>query len=302
MTQVAAEAWSVPPFELTIVLSGDFDASIADREVGFTPERLGGGTVGGKTTPVQRDYTVVEVFVDATTADDFDLLAWIHTVLHDYGHVFLGRLRAAAGTRPPYPTRDQTLPEIGAIWAFETADEYRCELLSDRLMKAPQKGGVVSSPDSSIIMNLELVMGDRYRYALADLLGPVVHPGWPDLVGSRLDGDIDVFDMFNRLVAETGNVLKVVGYADALERTAERGRILDFAPDHPAVVLYLGPVWSPIARLLEGGPVIPSLSDFAEVDSRLQELGQGIVDMWERLGVTGYLTDGDVSEVEPPAR
>ncbi|MEU3495402.1 hypothetical protein ABZ747_18175 [Kitasatospora cineracea] len=298
MASAAADVWSAPPFELTIVLSGDLAASIADREAGFTPERLGGGTVGGKTIPVQRDYSVAEMFVGAPAGDDFNHLEWIHTVLHEYGHVILGRLRAAAGTRPPYPTRDQTLPEITAIWAYEAADEYRCELLSDHLMKALQQSGALSSPDPSVTINLELLMHDRYRSTLADLLNSVVHPGWADLVDSHLDGDIHIVDMFNQLVAETGYVLKVLAYADALERTAGRGRILDHFLDHPGVELYLGSAWNPIVELLENTSFIPPLSDFADVDTRLQELGQGIVDMWGKLGVTGYLTAWNTLKVD----
>ncbi|MFJ4633766.1 hypothetical protein [Streptomyces sp. NPDC088847] len=115
LAAAAADVWEVPSFELTIVLSGNLAASIADREVGFTPERLGGGTVGGKTIPVHRDYSVVEMFVDAPARDGFDQLQWIHTVLHEYGHIILGRLRAAAGTRPPYPTWYRPPPESAGL-------------------------------------------------------------------------------------------------------------------------------------------------------------------------------------------
>ncbi|NBM21004.1 hypothetical protein [Streptomyces sp. GC420] len=304
LASAAADVWEAPPFELTIVLSGDLAASIADREVGFTPERLGGGTVGGKTIPVQRDYSVVEMLVGAPTGDDFDQLEWIHTVLHEYGHVILGRLRAAAGTRPSYPTRDQTLPEMAAIWAFEAADEYRCELLSDHLMKGLQQAGVLSSPDPSATISLELLVQDRYCSTLTHLLDSVVHPGWPDLADSCLDGNIDIVTMFNQLVAETGHLLKMLGYADALERTAGRGRILDHFLEHLGASLYLAPAWDPIVELLESTPFIPTLSEFADVDTRLQSLGQGIVRMWETLGITGYLTAGNrlAVEVEPPLR
>ncbi|MFD0437348.1 hypothetical protein [Streptomyces chartreusis] len=304
LASAAAEVWKVPSLELTIVLSGDVAASIADREVGFTPERLGGGTVGGKTIPVHRDYSVVEMFVDAPAGDDFDQLEWIHTILHEYGHVILGRLRAAAGTRPPYPTRDQTLPEMAAIWAYEAADEYRCELLSDFLMKELQQAGVLSSSDPSVTISLELLVQDRYCNTLTDLLDSVVHPGWPDLVDSHIDGGIDIVTMFNQLVAETGHLLKMLGYADALERTASRGRILDHFLEHQGVSLYLAPAWSPIVELLESTPFIPTLSEFADVDTRLQALGQGIVRMWETLGITGYLTAENSLAVsaEPPLR
>ncbi|MFZ3492231.1 hypothetical protein ACODT5_03140 [Streptomyces sp. 5.8] len=304
VASAAAEAWDAPPFELTIVLSGDLASSITDREAGFSPERLGGGTVGGKTIAVHRDYSMVEMFVGAQASDDFDQLEWIHTVLHEYGHVILGRLRAAAGTRPPYPTRDQTLPEIAAILAFEAADEYRCELLSDGLMKGLQRAGVLSSSDPSIAVSLELVMQDRYYGTLADLLDSVVHPGWPNLIDCFLNGDIDDVTMFNQLVAETGHLLKVLGYADALERTAGRGRILDHSPAHSGTSLYLAAAWDPIVSLLERQPVIPTLSEFATADTRLQALGEGIVRMWETLGVTGYLTARNslVVEVELPLR
>jgi hypothetical protein len=304
LASAAAEVWEAPSFELTIVLSGDLAASIADREVGFTPERLGGGTVGGTTIPVHRDYSVVEMFVGAPAGDDFDQLEWIHTVLHEYGHVILGRLRAAAGTRPPYPTRDQTLPEMSAILAYEAADEYRCELLSDFWMKRLQQAGVLSSSDPSVTISLEFLVQDQYCNALTDLLDSVVHPGWPDLVDSHIDGDIDIVTMFNQLVAETGHLLKMLGYSDALERTAGRGRILNHLPEHLGASLYLAPAWDPIVELLESTPFIPKLSEFADVDTRLQALGQGIVRMWQTLGITGHLTVGNslAVEVEPPLR
>ncbi|MFD8439981.1 hypothetical protein ACFV2I_33440 [Streptomyces microflavus] len=301
LASAAADIWQVPSFELTIVLSGDLSASIEDREAGFTPERLGGGTVGGKTIPVHRDYSVVEMFVGAPAGDGFDQLEWIHTVLHEYGHVVLGRLRAAAGTRPPYPTRDQTLPEMAAILAYEAADEYRCELLSDSLMKGLQQTGVFRSSAS---LTLELLVQERYSSTLTDLLASVVHPGWPDLVNSYLEGNIDIVTMLNQLVTETGHVLKVLGYADALERAAGRSHTLDHSLEHPGASLYLAPAWGPIVELLENANSIPALSEFADVDTRLQALGQGIVDMWETLGITGYLTAGNslAVDVESPLR
>jgi hypothetical protein len=100
----------VPPFDLTIVATGDMTASVtARRELDFQPERLG-GTVTGKTMAEVRDYSTVTIVIDATPiGDEENPLIDLHrltTIAHEYGHVLIGaapcRGRDPAGTADPY--------------------------------------------------------------------------------------------------------------------------------------------------------------------------------------------------------
>jgi hypothetical protein len=64
-----AQQLEVPPFHLTVVLSGNLTASVIQRgEVDSQPERVG-GVVHGKTLNRTDDYAEVDMVLDATPAE-----------------------------------------------------------------------------------------------------------------------------------------------------------------------------------------------------------------------------------------
>nr|BEK63608.1 hypothetical protein KPHV_08350 [Kitasatospora purpeofusca] len=139
----AAIKRGVPDLAVTAVLTGDLTTSIRNLgETDFAPERLG-GAVAGKTIPAARDYSRASIVLDTSGA--VDPIEFVHLVAHELGHALIGRLRAAAGTRPPQPTGHPTLQEAVAIMAYQAADEYRCDLISnivlEQVMTSETKSG-----------------------------------------------------------------------------------------------------------------------------------------------------------------
>ncbi|MER7362642.1 hypothetical protein [Nonomuraea wenchangensis] len=292
LLSVRAEAQGVPSFHLSVILSGDITASIARLgESDFQPERLG-GRVAGKTIALRRDYSDVAIVLDSSA--EMDVLDIVHLTAHEYGHVLLGRLRAAAGTRPAIPIRPQSPQEIAAILAYEAADEYRCDLLSNEILGTVTIGkGSEARP-----VNLGDAFTDGYFEALVATIDNRVHPGWPDLVDAYRCWEIDLEAMFTRVVSETDQLMKLIAHAEGVARGSGQDPVLDRLRTRPAVQLYLAEAWNPVRHILENTDIIPSSTDFREVDYKLQREGRGVISMWRRLGIHGRLTENDEVQLD----
>lgn len=294
--RVVAETLDVPEMELTVVLTGDITASVrahSQIERDFTAERSG-GIVKGKTISLVRDYSETVIVLDTSdmaVEEELDQAELLHLVVHEYGHALIGRLRSAAGTRPPKTARDKTPEEAAAIWAYEAADEFRCDLFSNALMgrfaTVTPGGGGEDRP-----FTLADLLGEGYRDAFAGLLDDV-HPGWADLVHSYRTHQIGLDEMCGRLIFGTGEVLKLIAHADAVEEAGGNAPLLTGYEYHLAVQRLLGPVWMPIREVLDTTPTLPPLADFAAADRAIQDCGRHIAAMWASLGVTGHLTEDD---------
>ncbi|WP_344500458.1 hypothetical protein [Streptomyces enissocaesilis] len=283
---MVADRSGVPEMELTVVLTSDITASIRARrdiERDFTPERSG-GMVKGKTISLVRNFSDTVIVLDTgdvAAGEELDQVEFLHLVLHEYGHALVGRLRAAAGTRPPKTTRSKTPEEVAAIWAYEAADEFRCDLISNTLLGKflnVTPGGGEPRP-----LTFADLVGEGYREAFAELLD-AVHPGWPDLVYAYRTHQIGLDEMYEGLLFGTGAVLKLIAHADAVEEASGNAPLLANYSDHPAVYRLLGPVWSPIREVLASTPTLPSLAEFAAVDRAIQDCGQHMAAMWASLG------------------
>ncbi|WP_141689613.1 hypothetical protein [Streptomyces sp. DI166] len=296
MISVVADEFDVPALGLTVVLTGDITASIrahSEIERDFVPERSG-GIVKGKTISVVRDFSETVIVLDtgdAAAEEELDQAELLHLVVHEYGHVLIGRLRAAAGTRPPKTTRPKTPDEVAAIWAYEAADEFRCDLFSNAFLGqcitvTPSSGG------ESRRFTLADLLGEGYRDAFAGLLDDV-HPGWAHLVRAYQTRQVGLDEMYDGLLFGTGAILKLIAHADAVQEAGGNAPLLTGYADHPAVQRLLRPVWTPIREVLDTSPTLPPLADFAAADRAIQDCGQHIVAMWASLGVTGHLTEDD---------
>jgi hypothetical protein len=285
-----AEEFAVPSFSLKIVLSGDLDASIASHgEPGFQPERLG-GQVAGKTLAQLRDFSNVTIVLRADATADADPLYTVFLriglLAHEYCHVMLGRLRAVAGTRPVPPTRIQTFSEVARIFAYEAADEYRCDVFANSILQTVNLSVGDEEERQEFPVNLGLLFGDGYREGLVDTLDHVVYPGWPDLVDSYRVRDLSLTDMSEQLLRQTDGVLKLVAHADATAACSTKPAVLDDFSAHPGIALYLRDVWAPIRELVGRAPAGIPESGFGDMDRAVQACGARIVDLWARLGVT----------------
>ncbi|MET8514368.1 hypothetical protein [Streptomyces sp. NPDC005077] len=295
MVSVLAAESGVPEMALTVVLTGDITASIrahSEIERDFTPERSG-GVVRGKTISLVRDFSETVIVLDVGTSADeegLDQVEMLHLVLHEYGHALIGRLRAAAGTRPPKTERSKTPEEVARIWAYEAADEFRCDMFSStllgKLITVTQEG---AEPRPFTFAD---VVGEGYSEALAGHLDQV-YPGWPDLVYAYQTHQIGLDQMYDTLLLGTGAVLKLIAHADAVNEASGNTPLLTGYSDHPAVSDLLGPSWEPIRRVLDSSPLLPTLAEFAAVDRAVQDAGRCIVEMWASLGVTARLTDDE---------
>ncbi|MCM2388145.1 hypothetical protein [Streptomyces albipurpureus] len=290
MMSVLANECAVPEMDLTVVLTGDITASIrahSESDRNFTPERSG-GIVEGKTIEVVRDFSQTVIVIDIDTGtetadEELDEAELLHLVMHEYGHALLGRLRAGAGTRPPKTTRSKTPEEVAAIWAYEAAHEFRCDLLSNTLLA---KFATTTDDDGATRpFTFADLVGEGYRDAFASLLDHV-HPGWPDLVFAYQTHQIDLDEMYEGLLHGTGGVLKLIAHADAVEETGGNAPLLAGFADHPAVREIPGPIWGPIRKVLDTSPIMPSLDEFAAVDNAVQEHGERMVTVWQSLGVS----------------
>ncbi|MGW9453332.1 hypothetical protein [Streptomyces sp. NPDC055632] len=213
-----------------------------------------------------------------------------HLVAHEYGHALLGRMRAEAGTRPPKTTRPKTPEECAAIWAYKAADEFRCDLIANAFLR--QWVTITVDGGETRPATLADLVGEGYREAFAGLLDQV-DPGWSDLVLAYQTHQVDLDEMYERLLWGTCAVLMLIAHADATEETSGNAPLLEGFSDHTAVRNMLGPVWEPIRKVLDSTPTLPLLEEFAAVDKAIQCCGKHMVDMWQSLGVSGCLTDDD---------
>jgi hypothetical protein len=153
--------------------------------------------------------------------------------------------------------------------------------------------------------HLGVIHGDSYSDQLKECLQRAVYPGWPQLVMDYRVGNIDLVEMYRKLLRETWELFMLVAHAESIAEASGRPDIMRQFADEPAVELYVGPAWSPVvaALALEAQEPIPRLTNFASRENRIFEAASGLVDMWARLGVTARrLKSGELYlDVENPA-
>jgi hypothetical protein len=132
-----ARELTIPPFCTTVVLTDDLPASVIERgQPDFTAERLG-GNVTGKTLAERSDYSSAALVIGAAGLGTGDAIGALHvmgTLAHEYGHVFLGRLRATAGTEASVPDPPTPTEAARAVLQF-AADEVRCDRFANAIFE-----------------------------------------------------------------------------------------------------------------------------------------------------------------------
>ena len=205
----------VPSFVLTAVLTNDLASSVVQRgELDFTAERLG-GSVTGKTLDDKDDYSEVTVVIDTSLVEDTKVLSVLHafsTVAHEYGHVIIGRLRAATtGVKAP-ERRNQTPAEAAAATARRAVDELHCDLFANNIFS-----GMTVSIDGSDErpLNLGTLVDDGYHREFAECLDKIFYPGLPDLVMDDRLGDINLVDMYGELLKRSYSIFILAAHTEA---------------------------------------------------------------------------------------
>lgn len=172
-----AEELGAPPFETTVVMSGDFASSIRRRQKdkSFSVERLG-GQVAGKTMPIAPDdYSDVALVMDmalmTSTPDKVQTAMFIYLLAHEMGHALTGRQRTTSGETP---SANRVEPSgMAAIYGLEAVDEWRCDRLADLTLGAMV---TVVIDDVEQPMRYGWMMPADWTAELRDMVDEVVYP------------------------------------------------------------------------------------------------------------------------------
>ncbi|MEV5769127.1 hypothetical protein AB0L34_31855 [Micromonospora sp. NPDC052213] len=301
-----AEDLRIPPFETTVVMSGDMTASVNRRtkDKSFSPERVG-GQVAGKTMPIDpTNFSQVDLVMDMgmmnPVPEGTQLGMFIYLLAHELGHAVIGRQRTTSGDTPA--ARRVEPSGMAGLYGLEAIDEWRCDQLADIVL-----GGIatVNVDGNQSAVRYGLMLPSDWTADLRNVVDEVVYPAWPDLVWSYRIHDIDLEQMWEQLQTQTSQVLIFLAHNEARALSAGRPSPLTQLAGHRGVDLYLGPAWSEIMKEAETQPILASQDEFQRnQDDLLIVCRSAITKMWTTLGVTGRrLLDGTVYlDVSDPAR
>lgn len=184
-------------------------------------------------------------------------------------------------------------------------DEYRCDRIANAVL-----GALCTATADGVTRPLrqaDLLAGEAgYRGGLSELLDQHVYPAWPHLVQAYREWQIPLNEMWGRLVTATDQTLTLLAHAEAEAVSADEPGPVD-GPDreHPAIRLYLAPVWTAVIEAATAHPLVPSPSDFGDVERRILDTGEdALFEMWRTLGVTVSSTPSgaDYLHVADPQR
>lgn len=124
---------------------------------------------------------------------------------------------------------------------------------------------------------------------MTDALDSIVHPGWPDAIQLYRTRGRDLNSMWGGIVSQTEQMLTLLAHADSAGAVTGMAPVLTepAVSIHVAVEMYLNDLWEPIRETLASQPLLPSLTNFAALESELLTIGQDtMLDMWAILGLT----------------
>lgn len=294
---VAANA-HVDPFEVVAIIADDFTGAVqssldeaddADTwgDLRFTTERVG-GTVAAKNIALADDGSLVHVVFDAAmwlTTDPTSTVAAIYLVAHELAHVVFGRLRWSSGALARVKFPSYTPIECARSITRIAVEEYRADRFADAVL-----GQVVSVTVDDEIRPARSsdAFGASHRARLADVLDDVVYPGWRDTVWRYRLHEIELNEMWRRIVEGTDQVLTLLAHSEAEAAAAGELGPLDYEyAEHRGVLLYLGPAWQRIVRAADGQESLCDPATFAAQEWALLDEGEAaLIEMWSTLGLT----------------
>ena len=248
-------------------------------------ERVG-GQVGGKTMPLEDDWSraaVVSPGAGLASDDGRAKGLALFTLLHEIGHTLVERLGTLSGGREIgwHPTAHSLRKAGNAV--RHGLDEWRVSSMAAAALR-----GVITSADGNEVSIPELMDG-AYRDDLGGVLDHV-YPGWPDVVTRYRVRQMSLEAMYARVVGETVDVFTFLSHCEAEAAMLERSSPLrDEYAQHPATRLYLGEPWGALIDC--DAPLLTPVSEFAAAEGAyLSEVVPKIIEMWRRVGLT--FTDG----------
>ncbi|MEV4817201.1 hypothetical protein [Micromonospora tulbaghiae] len=302
-----AEDLGTPPFETTVVMSGNLTASVNRRakDKSFSPERVG-GQVAGKTMPIDpTNYSQVDVVMDmgmmTSTPDGTQQAMFVYLLAHELGHAVIGRQRTTSGDTP---TCHRAEPSgMAGLFGLEAIDEWRCDRLADIILGGVATANIDGEQQSPV--RYGMMLPSDWAADLQQVVDEVVYPAWPDLVWSYRVREIGLEQMWEKLLTQTNQVFNFLAHNEAKAIGAGHPSPLAQLAGHRGVDLYLGPAWSEIMKTAEAQPVLTHQDEFQRSQSDLlMACRSAISGMWASLGVTGRrLIDGGVRlDVTDPIR
>lgn len=288
------EEWGLAaPDSLTVILADDFTSEVRNRmdpdeAAGFTSDRLG-GEVAAKNLSDRDDPTGGFIVINSSTQDYADdtnggQAFASYTLAHELIHPPLNRTRFTSGAAALVPLSPRTPSEFARGIVRDAIDEFRCDLTASAILK--QLAGE-DARRCAIARAIDQAQADMHFESTVAALDDVVAPGWTDFIDANRAAGRDSQTIWGVVVTQTNQMISLLAHADASAQAAGRGEVL--AGDlysHPGVAGLLARVWTPLLDFVRQHPVLPSVTQFADVEEALLGLGEkAVLGLWHDLGL-----------------
>jgi hypothetical protein len=293
LAAMASDA-EIPPLRITAVLTDDFSGAVnealsANGQDEYTAERLG-GTAIAKTIPITDDHGEVRVIFDSTIwrpgASSNSELLGLFLAAHEFTHAFIGRLRAVSGAMNGVILPSRTPVEVARSIARISVEEFVADIVAGRILATA--GSATVDGETRPVRPADLYgFANGYSDQLGMVLDQTVYPGWPNLVQSYREHQIDLGTMWSRIGQGTDQALTLIAHAEAEAILNEGVQPLDetYSAQRGAA-LYLAPAWMTIRQEM-GDSLFPTPGEFKAVEERTTHAGEeALLAMWGRLGLT----------------
>jgi hypothetical protein len=285
---------SIPPTETTLVVAGDFTASVRahqqpNDEEPFVAER-GYGRVRGKNLPQDdTDERVVIVFDHREWSQlgaGHDRWAAVGMLAHELAHPVLTRARRVSGVLDGVPRPSHTPTEIARSLSRIASDEYKADVIADMLLE--RSATTIIDGVASPVRTWD-VHGRNYIDGVHGLFARL-HPQLPDVVQSYREWRLDLMSMWVEVVRQSEAIVTAFMHARAhADEAAAPVAILEAESirDLPFVRLYLADTIPPYLAAVRDGPLVPAIADYAADDAEIVTAGERMFfEIWRRLGLT----------------
>lgn len=285
---------NVPSVKITAVLATDFVGAVnralaANAQNEYTVERLG-GTAVAKNIPIMDDHSEVHIIFDSATwiagASGESGLLGLFLAAHEFTHAFIGRLRAASGALKGVTFPSRTPVEAARSIARISTEEFVADIVAGRILATA--ASVTVDGESRPVRPADLtVLAAGYSSQLGMVLDQAVYPGWPDLVQSYREYQVDLNTMWSGIVQGTDQSITLIAHAEA-EAVLNDGPqpLEDIFAEHKGAALYLAPAWNAIRQQV-GDSLFPSPEAFRAIEKRITDAGEAaLLEMWKSLGLT----------------
>jgi hypothetical protein len=259
--------------------------------------------VAGKTIKSAPDWSAATVFLPSglwpAGSDQWEPFSTV-LVAHELAHAFLGSLRK--GEPGADFDDDHALARGARLIPQYAVDEIRADVMASTVLDVIS---TVTLPDGTTRPATSVdVVGEVYVSTFGEILDALVHPGWPDLVASYREREIDLDTLLHRLGTQIDEVMNALAHAHSESVIGGTDHPLDVYAAHPGVELYLGPAWRPLVDALAEYDLIPEPADLLAADRQIGDMGiEHLTAMWAKLGVRARpLDDGMYVDVTEPLR